>query len=98
MTQNSPSGPTGNTPGLNNQQREGAIQIALGVGVFIVCSIVQGACGSSMFSSSYPGSDNAVQGLLANLTFYPGWLLTLGLCARGAVTLYEASKKSTPPS
>lgn len=56
------------------------------VAVFIVASIIQAACGSSMFSSSY-ASTSLVQDLLINVTFLPGWLLTAALALAGVKKL-----------
>lgn len=56
--------------------------------VFIVCSIVQAAGGSSMFSASYSEPDSALLDIAMNITFWPGWLVTAGmLLAAGAAVL-----------
>lgn len=66
----------------------GAIaKIAGGIAVFIVCWIVQATMGdSSMFSMSYVDR-GFVQGLLVNVTFWPGWFFTIGLIGAGAAEL-----------
>ena len=50
--------------------------------VFVGAAIIQAACGSCMFSSSY-SSTSLVQDLLINVTFWPGWLLTAVLILAG---------------
>jgi len=66
--------------------------IGAGVVVFIVCSLVQGAFGSSMFSNRYrdPG---VVGAILINLTFFPGWIATIVLAAFGAFGLWATLSK-----
>ena len=66
-----------------NVRRKGGLLIAAGIAVFIVASIIQAVLGSSMFSSSYT-STGLVQDLLINVTFWPGWLLTIALIIAGA--------------
>lgn len=61
--------------------------IGAAVGVFIVCSLVQGAFGSSMFTSTY--SDPGLIGsLLIHLTFMPGWALTILLAGMGMLSAW----------
>lgn len=57
------------------------------VGVFVVCSIIQAAGGSSMFSQDYYPPDSVLLDFAMNMTFWPGWLLTgaLLLAAGGAL-------------
>lgn len=57
------------------------MMIGAAVVVFIICSVIQAACGSSMFSNTYSSSTGLIKTLLLNVTFYPGWGLTalLGL-------------------
>jgi hypothetical protein len=63
----------------------GLALLAGAAAVFVVCALAQSAAGSSMFSSSYPADDSLIQSLLANVTFYPGWLATLALGGYGAL-------------
>jgi hypothetical protein len=57
----------------------GALLIGGAAAVFTVCSIVQGMGHSSMFSTSYPPPSSGFLDLLMNLTFFPGWMATVGL-------------------
>ncbi len=60
--------------------------------VFILCSLVQGAFGSSMFDTSY--RDPGIVGtILINLTFWPGWIGTVGLAVFGAFALWATYSK-----
>ena len=61
----------------------GLLVLGAALAVFIVCALIQAACGSNMFSSSYSPSTGVVKTLLVNLTFYPGWLLTGALALFG---------------
>ena len=70
----------------------GVYYIGAGVAVFIVCSIIQGLAGSSMFSNYYT-STGFVLDLLVNVTFRPGWLATVGLIATGVFYLYQNRNK-----
>jgi hypothetical protein len=63
-----------------------------GIAVFIVCSIIQASGGSSMFSQSYYPPDNAFIDLLMNLTWWPGWIATLGLIIAGVRQLWPSRK------
>lgn len=66
--------------------------IGAAVGVFIVCSLVQGAFGSSMFTSTY--SDPGLIGsLLIKLTFMPGWALTILLAGMGLLSAWATLSK-----
>ena len=56
--------------------------LAAAAATFGICSIVQAACGSSMFSISYV-AEGFAKVILINATFYPGWLLTILLGVRG---------------
>lgn len=63
--------------------------ILAGIAVFVVSSIVQSTMGdSSMFSMSYVDR-GFVQGLLVNVTFWPGWIVTVGLIGSGVAHLLE---------
>jgi hypothetical protein len=57
----------------------GLVYLAGAVAVFVICSIVQAAGDSTMFSTSYAEPDSAVLDVLMNVTFFPGWILTAGL-------------------
>ena len=61
--------------------------IGAGIVVFIVCSIAQAAGGSSMFTTSFKDPDNPVLGLLVQVTWWPGWILTVALIGRGILGL-----------
>lgn len=76
--------------GLTGATFRGLLTIAAGAGVFILCSIIQGMGGSSMFSTTYSEPDNLVVDLLINLTFYPGWLMTVALISAGVAQLAAA--------
>ena len=67
----------------SGSKSKGALVIAAGVGVFIVCSIVQGIGGSSMFESSFQDPDNFLLELLMQVTFWPGCLATGALVLLG---------------
>lgn len=58
---------------MSGQVKAGALAAAA-VAVFIICSLVQAAGGSSMFSSSYMEPDSALLDIAMNVTFWPGWL------------------------
>lgn len=68
--------------------------IVAGVAVFIICSIIQGAGGSSMFASTYYPPDSVVLDALMNITFYPGWIGTAALIIAGISSLVKSSKTS----
>lgn len=68
----------------------GALSLVGAVVVFVIASFCQSLVGSSMFSMSYYRPDNFLFDLLANLTFYPGWLLTAILVGVGIVGLVSA--------
>jgi hypothetical protein len=62
-----------------------------GVVVFIVCSIIQAAFGSSMFDGSYyPSQVGIIGALLINFTFWPGWLVTLGCIVGGIAAMFKS--------
>ena len=73
----------------------GLALVAAAFGVFIVCSLIQAAGGSSMFSASYADPDNFLLGLLMNVTFYPGWLLTGALTLGGLGLMVSGGETST---
>lgn len=49
------------------------------VAVFVVCSIVQGIGHSNMFSTSFPKPNNAFLEFAMQVTWWPGWIATIGL-------------------
>jgi hypothetical protein len=61
------------------------VALVVAVAVFLACSVIQGACGSSMFTDTYDGSTGMVQGLLLQITFFPGWAFTVFLVIRAVV-------------
>jgi hypothetical protein len=64
-------------------------KIVGGIAVFIVCWMVQAGLGdSSMFSMSYV-NQGFVPGLLVTVTFWPGWIVTVGLIGSGIGELLE---------
>jgi hypothetical protein len=65
----------------------GLARIGLGVAVFVVCSIVQGAGGSNMFTSSFERPDNPLLELGMQMTWWPGWIATVGLVLSGLLGL-----------
>lgn len=63
--------------------------IGLAVGVFILCSIVQAIVGnSSMFSTAFETNGDPISRALVQLTFWPGWLATLGLALKGLSSFF----------
>lgn len=76
----------------NGEIRKGALLISSSMAVFIVCSVIQGVAGSSMFSSSYRADINAILDFLVNVTFYPGWIATALLLLYGVLTLLPEHK------
>ncbi len=73
----------------------GLMFLGASLAVFVVCSLIQSWCGSSMFDSTYPSSLGFFQDLLVNLTFYPGWILTGVLGVLGVMSLYAAFTESS---
>ena len=72
----------------------GTKKIAGGIAVFVVSWIIQAAMGdSTMFSMSYVDK-GLIQGLLVNLTFWPGWLFTVILIGSGAMELIDGDDTS----
>lgn len=70
-----------------NSRASGLKMLVAGVAVFVVCAIIQAACGSSMFSTSYSDSGSTLKELLINVTFWPGWMLTVALVLGGVLRL-----------
>jgi len=81
------------TKDRSTSRKGGVITIISGVAVFVVCCIVQAACGSSMFSRSYY-STGVVSDILINITWYPGWTVSILLVCSGVVALFIPKKKS----
>ena len=73
--------------GQSGSRLSGPALLGAAVGVFILCCIIQAACGSSMFSTSYPATDSTMKDLLINVTFWPGWLMTAALAIKGVAAL-----------
>ena len=69
----------------------GVTKLVGAAAVFIICSIVQAAGGSSMFSTTYSESNGLILGFLINLTFYPGWVFTAALVFAGIIDLVDRS-------
>ena len=70
--------------------RSGLAMIGIGVGVFVVAQIIQMIFGSSMFSDSYYMSydfGGIIAAILINLTFYPGWLISIGFVVLGVINM-----------
>lgn len=57
--------------------------IGAGIAVFVVCSIVQAAGGTHMFSGSFPEPDSLILEFLIQVTWWPGWLATIALIGTG---------------
>ena len=83
MTDSSPNHNANDGSGIGGS----LLLIAAGIGVFIICSIVQGAGGSSMFQSSFEDPDNVVLELLMQVTWWPGWIVTVLLVGAGILGL-----------
>jgi len=81
------------TDDASSSRKGGVIIIISGVAVFVVCCIVQAACGSSMFAQSYY-STGVVSDILINITWYPGWAISILLVCIGVVALLMSKKKS----
>ena len=77
-------------PEMNSRSGQAGGLILAGIAVFVVSSIVQSTMGdSSMFSMTYV-EHGFVQGLLVNVTFWPGWIVTVGLIGSGVAHLLES--------
>lgn len=57
--------------------------------VFAICSAVQAAGHSDMFSTRYQDPGNFLLDIAMNVTFYPGWGLTVLLVFYGFVALVK---------
>ena len=73
---------------MSKEKKSGIVCIVGGVIVFIICSIIQGIGGSSMFATEYYVPDSALLDTLMNITFYPGWAITVGLIILGIRILF----------
>jgi hypothetical protein len=83
--------PAPTTPPRAN--KGGGVGLILGgIAVFVVCSIIQGAGGTSMFSQSFESTDNAFMDLLLQITWWPGWIASIGLIVIGVRTLVQSRK------
>ena len=61
--------------------------------VFGVASFLQAVFGdSSMFDESY-ARNGLISDLIINITFYPGWVITVGLSFMGIVALFGNKTK-----
>ncbi len=63
--------------------------VAGAVVVFVICSVVQAAGDSSMFSTTYAEPDSAFLDLAMNMTFWPGWLVTAALLLAAGRALFD---------
>ena len=81
MTQTPSTTAQGKTTGF------GIGMLVAAAGLFLVCSLIQAAYGSSMFDSTY--SDPGFLGsMLVTVTFWPGWLGTVALAASGVRAIF----------
>ena len=70
-------------PSKNRSPVAGIILIAAAVVVFAVCSIIQGQAGTSMFTQQFYPTGNSGLDTLVQLTWWPGWIATVGLLLSG---------------
>jgi len=63
---------------------KGVGMIIGGVGTFILCCIIQAACGSSMFESTYYPR-GGFEDVLIEMTWQPGWVVSCGLLIGGII-------------
>jgi hypothetical protein len=67
----------------------GIATIVGGVGLFVLCSVIQASWGqSSMFSASYVRPESGFQDLMITMTFYPGWVMTAVLVITGGLRMF----------
>ena len=71
-----------------NSRTKAIICIAAGIGVFIVCSIIQGVGGSSMFANTYVTTNNETLDMLMSVTWWPGWVATVLFIIAGVRLLF----------
>jgi hypothetical protein len=70
-------------------------KIAAGAAVFAVCWMIQATMGdSSMFSMGYT-ERGFFQGLLVNVTFWPGWLATVALIGSGVAEMMDSGNPNS---
>jgi hypothetical protein len=73
-------------------RKRGITFIVLGIVVFVICSIVQAIGGSNMFTDRYYPPDNLILDLLMQITWWPGWLATIGCLLYGGSQALFAKK------
>jgi hypothetical protein len=84
--------------GADGSFASGGARIVAGIGVFIIAWIIQATMGdSSMFSMEYR-SGTLFQDLLVNMTFWPGWVFTIGLIGSGVLEVFEVEDAGEPES
>jgi hypothetical protein len=86
-----PTGQTSNSVSVSKP----LILIGLGVGVFIICSIIQGFYGSSMFDNYwYPpySGPEWLHSLIVDVSFGGGWIATLALIFAGIKAFFSSKK------
>lgn len=71
----------------SSRSKSAALGFGGGIAVFILCSIVQAVGGSSMFQTEYYKPDNLLLDIAMNVTFYPGWGITILLLLKGVGAL-----------
>ncbi len=59
-----------------------------GVLVFAVASLVQSIGDSSMFESKFRDPDNPVKYILLQMTWWPGWVVSVGLVLLGLIGMF----------
>ena len=71
-------------------RKKGFLYLGAAAAVFIFCSVVQGIGGSNMFSTTFPDPGNPLMEGLMQVTFYPGWGLTVALTLLGLVSIFTS--------
>lgn len=79
-------GPAASSASGRNEMLVGLAYVGAALGVFLVCSLVQAMAGSSMFAGSFEAT-NPVMEFLVQITFWPGWLLTIFLAGTGILRI-----------
>ncbi|MBX6748187.1 MAG: hypothetical protein IRY85_00710 [Micromonosporaceae bacterium] len=83
--------PTPETPPASKSSKIGGVWLILaGIGVFVLCSIIQAAGGSHMFTLTYVRPENALLDILMKVTWWPGWILTVLLVISGIRELMQS--------
>lgn len=72
--------------------------IAAGIAVFAGCSIAQSAGGSSMFETTFEDPDSLGMEILMQVTWWPGWILTVILIGSGIVGLLSGQSATASPT